>query len=117
MLLKYRAADVIERRGDSVCIYLSLFQKIVGALKRAMANRTTIIIAHRLATVVDADEILVLRRGSIAERGTHQQLLAQTESLYARLWRRQHRAALEHQAATLNNNNNNNNTEHESGPS
>jgi len=68
-----------------------------------MANRTTIIIAHRLATVVDADEILVLKHGTVAERGTHQQLLAQTESLYARLWRRQHRAALDHQAATLNN--------------
>jgi len=81
---------------------LCLFQKIVGALKRAMANRTTIIIAHRLATVVDADEILVLKRGTIAERGTHQQLLSQADSLYSRLWRRQHRAALDYQAAILN---------------
>jgi len=80
-----------------------LFQKIVGALKRAMANRTTIIIAHRLATVVDADEILVMKRGAIAERGTHQQLLSQPDSLYSRLWRRQHRAALDHQAAMNNN--------------
>ena len=93
-------------------------QKIVGALKRAMANRTTIIIAHRLATVVDADEILVLNRGTIAERGTHRDLLAQTDSLYARLWRRQHRAALDHQAATWNNLNNGNSTPpHESKPS
>jgi len=68
-----------------------------------MANRTTIIIAHRLATVIDADEILVLSRGTIAERGTHQQLLSQADSLYARLWRRQHRAALDYQAAMLNN--------------
>jgi len=83
---------------------LSPFQKILGALKRAMANRTTIIIAHRLATVIDADEILVLKHGTIAERGTHQQLLSQTGSLYARLWKRQHRAALDHQAAMLNNN-------------
>jgi len=92
---------------------LSSFQKILGALKRAMANRTTVIIAHRLATVVDADEILVLKHGSIAERGTHQQLLSQTGSLYSRLWKRQHRAALDHQAAMWNNNN----TLHESEPS
>ena len=83
-----------------------------------MANRTTIIIAHRLATVVDADEILVLKHGTIAERGTHHQLLSQTDSLYARLWRRQHRAALDHQAATLNNNmSHNNDMPHESKPS
>ena len=74
-------------------------QRILDALKRATVNRTTIVIAHRLATVIDADEILVLSRGSIAERGNHWQLLSTPGSLYAKLWERQHRIALEHQAA------------------
>jgi ATP-binding cassette subfamily B protein len=53
-------------------------------------DRTALIIAHRLSTVVDADEILVLERGRIAERGTHAHLLARN-GIYARLWRMQQR--------------------------
>ena len=48
-------------------------------------NRTTLVIAHRLSTVVDADEILVLQEGQVAERGTHATLLAEG-GLYARMW-------------------------------
>lgn len=49
------------------------------------ADRTTLIIAHRLSTVVDADEILVMEQGRVAERGSHRQLLAQ-DGIYARMW-------------------------------
>lgn len=52
-------------------------------------NRTTIVIAHRLSTVVEADEILVLHNGAIAERGTHAQLVAAPNSRYSDLWLKQ----------------------------
>ncbi len=62
--------------------------EIGTALRNAAANRTTIVIAHRLSTVVDADEIIVLSDGRVAERGTHASLLA-TRGLYAEMWRLQ----------------------------
>jgi ABC-type multidrug transport system fused ATPase/permease subunit len=49
---------------------------VAEALGRLLAGRTTIIIAHRLATVVKADQILVLRSGRITEQGTHADLMA-----------------------------------------
>jgi ATP-binding cassette, subfamily B, heavy metal transporter len=61
---------------------------IQETLRDVTARRTTIVIAHRLSTVVDADQILVLDQGRIAERGTHTQLLRRN-GLYAEMWTRQ----------------------------
>ncbi len=55
------------------------------ALNAVSHHRTTLVIAHRLSTVVDADEIIVLQDGLVAERGTHGALLAKG-GLYARMW-------------------------------
>jgi ABC-type transport system involved in Fe-S cluster assembly fused permease/ATPase subunit len=63
-------------------------REIQSALERVSRGRTTIVIAHRLSTVVNADEILVLDKGVIAERGTHETLLARG-GLYSALWSRQ----------------------------
>ncbi|MDG2312899.1 MAG: ABC transporter ATP-binding protein/permease [Alphaproteobacteria bacterium] len=63
-------------------------REIQKSLDDVSANRTTLIIAHRLSTVVDADEILVLDGGSIIERGRHNVLLA-AKGVYASLWARQ----------------------------
>ncbi|UYN99761.1 MAG: ABC transporter ATP-binding protein/permease [Devosia sp.] len=64
---------------------------IQAALDEVSRNRTTVVIAHRLSTVVNADEILVLRDGQIAERGNHAALLDQ-DGLYAQMWNRQREA-------------------------
>ena len=60
-------------------------QDIQTALRAVSNRRTTIVIAHRLSTVVDADEIIVLQEGRIAERGSHVALLGKG-GLYARMW-------------------------------
>ena len=60
-------------------------REIETALRTVSAGRTTLVIARRLSTVVDADEILVLAEGQVAERGTHASLLA-ADGLYARMW-------------------------------
>ncbi len=67
-------------------------EDIKSALDLVSANRTTLVIAHRLSTVINADEIIVLRGGEIAERGTHIHLLQQA-GLYAQMWNRQREAS------------------------
>ncbi len=76
-------------------------QEIQASLKAISSNRTTLVIAHRLATVVDADEILVMEAGRIVERGTHAALLAHN-GIYAALWRAQaeERGKEEHAASS-----------------
>ena len=65
---------------------------IQAELERISVGRTTLVIAHRLSTVMDADQILVLSQGRIAERGTHRELLA-TGGEYARMWALQQQEA------------------------
>ncbi len=64
---------------------------IQETLRKVRTGRTTLVVAHRLSTIVDADQILVLRRGKVVERGTHAELLEKAGE-YAALWRRQTRA-------------------------
>ncbi|XP_048461239.1 iron-sulfur clusters transporter ABCB7, mitochondrial [Rhincodon typus] len=64
-------------------------ENILSSMRDLVHQRTSMFIAHRLTTIVDADEILVLDKGKIAERGTHQTLLNKPNSLYSELWRAQ----------------------------
>jgi ATP-binding cassette subfamily B protein len=65
---------------------------IQAELARIAEGRTTLVIAHRLSTVMDADQILVLARGRIVERGSHRQLLDE-KGEYARMWALQQQEA------------------------
>ena len=67
-------------------------REIQGALNQVSRGRTTLVIAHRLSTVIDADEILVLDHGQIIERGRHGELLAMNGQ-YASMWNKQREAA------------------------
>ena len=73
-------------------------QEIQAALRGVAQGRTTLVIAHRLSTVVEADEIIVLDEGRIAEKGTHANLIAR-DALYAEMWRRQSEAVAAAEAA------------------
>jgi ATP-binding cassette, subfamily B, heavy metal transporter len=66
-------------------------REIQAALEQVSKGRTTLVIAHRLSTVISADEIIVLQDGKIAERGAHPQLLKK-KGLYAAMWDRQREA-------------------------
>jgi ATP-binding cassette subfamily B protein len=66
-------------------------KEIQDALESVSRGRTTLVIAHRLSTVINADEILVIDKGVIAERGRHADLLAR-DGIYAALWNRQREA-------------------------
>ena len=63
-------------------------REIQAALTEVSKNRTTLVIAHRLATIVHADQILVMDNGKIVERGTHRSLV-ERNSRYAQMWQRQ----------------------------
>ncbi|XP_065076840.1 iron-sulfur clusters transporter ABCB7, mitochondrial isoform X2 [Ochlerotatus camptorhynchus] len=73
---------------------------ILKALARATEHRTSICIAHRLSTVMDADEILVLENGRICQRGTHEQLL-RSGGLYTKLWDTQNRLYMSGDAESM----------------
>jgi ATP-binding cassette, subfamily B, bacterial MsbA len=63
--------------------------RVQDALATVMEGRTTIVIAHRLSTVVNADRIVVLEQGRLVEEGTHQSLLANPHGIYSRFHRLQ----------------------------
>jgi ABC-type transport system involved in Fe-S cluster assembly fused permease/ATPase subunit len=69
-------------------------QAIQESLRELAVGHTSLVIAHRLSTVTDADEILVLEHGRIVERGTHDSLLRK-DGAYAAMWARQHRGKAE----------------------
>ncbi len=63
-------------------------QLIIEALRRRQHQHTTIVIAHRLSTLMHADQIVVLDGGRVAQKGSHKELLAQ-DGMYKRLWKLQ----------------------------
>jgi subfamily B ATP-binding cassette protein MsbA len=69
---------------------------VYEALERLMERRTTIIIAHRISTVLRADKIVVLEQGRIAQEGTHDELLREADGLYSRLY---HDTLVQHSGA------------------
>ena len=66
---------------------------IQKTLRRARAGRTTLVVAHRLSTIADADQILVLKGGQVVERGQHHELVARPDGEYAALWLKQTRGS------------------------
>ncbi|XP_041806921.1 ATP-binding cassette sub-family B member 6, mitochondrial [Chelmon rostratus] len=68
-------------------------RNIQASLAEVCTNRTTIVVAHRLSTIVGADQILVVHNGQIAERGRHEELLVQG-GLYAAMWMKQQKNML-----------------------
>jgi ATP-binding cassette, subfamily B, heavy metal transporter len=85
VLILDEATSALDSRTES---------EIQATLERISERRTTIIIAHRLSTVVNADQIIVLDAGCVAEKGTHLQLLRKN-GLYADMWARQQSEAEE----------------------
>lgn len=93
ILLLDEATSALDARSEAA---------VQDALETAMAGRTTIVIAHRLSTVVDADRIVVLEGGVVVEEGTHAGLVADPSGAYARYYRFQDRASATTEADTQN---------------
>ena len=83
MLLKNPAIMVFDEATSS--LDSGAEQAILEALREVAAQTTTLVIAHRLSTVIDADEIIVLRHGRIVEQGSHRDLLS-LNGVYAMMW-------------------------------
>ena len=89
-ILKAPAILVLDEATSALDTFTE--REIQDALESVSRGRTTVVIAHRLSTVVGADEILVLDKGTIVERGTHDGLLAQS-GVYAAMWNQQREVA------------------------
>ena len=74
-------------------------KEIQQALNEVSENQTTLMIAHRLSTVVHADEIIVLADGEVTERGTHQDLMLK-RGLYYAMWQRQSSVSVSNSSST-----------------
>ena len=83
MLLKNPAIMVFDEATSS--LDSTAEQAILEALREIAVHTTTLVIAHRLSTVIDADEIIVLRHGRIVEQGSHRELLGKN-GVYAMMW-------------------------------
>ena len=81
ILILDEAASALDPESEAI---------FLDNLSRLTAGRTVIIVSHRLSTLVDADAIMVLHRGLIADAGTHRELLGRCQ-IYAHLWQQQHR--------------------------
>ncbi|MDY8109205.1 ABC transporter ATP-binding protein [Fulvimarina sp. 2208YS6-2-32] len=77
ILLLDEATSALDTRSETL---------VQEALENAMKDRTTIVVAHRLSTIVNADQILVIDGGEIAEGGTHEELVDRPKGLYARFY-------------------------------
>ncbi len=89
-ILKAPAILVLDEATSALDTFTE--REIQDALDRVSRGRTTVVIAHRLSTVVNADEILVLDKGMIVERGTHDELL-ERRGIYSAMWNQQREAA------------------------
>jgi ATP-binding cassette, subfamily B, heavy metal transporter len=96
-----KAPDILIFDEATSALDTKTEREIQQSLAEVATGRTTLVIAHRLSTVVDADEILVLDQGRIVERGHHRDLLAKG-GVYALMWLRQQEAAAREAAMAAN---------------
>jgi ATP-binding cassette subfamily B protein len=96
-----KAPDILVFDEATSALDTKTEREIQQSLAEVATGRTTLVIAHRLSTVVDADEILVLDQGRIVERGHHRELLAKG-GVYAVMWLRQQEAAAREAAMAAN---------------
>ncbi len=82
----------LRNRGLTLKAKGLLSQMIQMALQELLQDKTVIMIAHKLSTIKNVDQILVLENGKITQRGTHDQLVSQ-DGLYQKLWNIQHEAS------------------------